>query len=244
MLEGQTVIYTAHTIQDAHLLKSLLAEERIEAVVLSDPTQLNLAPDAADWNTAAGVAVSASDATRAKQLAARFHAKAATTADEPPTVLDEWPRCPECDARRSTRCSVCHTVGTDFPQADMGFIWIPGPEEASEAASCGCGSGCSHGESTTGIDTTGIDTPDGEEPRERSPLLLVCPTCDEPFQPEYPRLCQSCGHEFDDGFDLELPTEPEEEQVGFRVIAVVAGMVLLAAALTVYFMSVLSGSSN
>ena len=31
--------------------------------------------------------------------------------------------------------------------------------------------------------------------------MLLCPTCDEPFTPQFARCCGDCGHEFPDGFD-------------------------------------------
>ncbi len=170
MIEGQTVIYTARTVQDAHQLKNLLAEERIEAVVLTDTaltdtSQLGLGVDAAGWATGARVVVAEEDARRARQLAVRFDRKAASATgraedavagegsmtEESPMVLDVWPKCPECDARRWTRCPICNTTGRDFPAVDMGFIWIPGPDgAASESPGGSCGpQGCTpSGEAT------------------------------------------------------------------------------------------------
>ena len=253
MFQGQTVIYIARTIQDAHSLKNLLAGERIQAIVLTDPSQLGpsqpgLESETADWATAAGVAVSEQDASRAKQLAVRFDRKMASAAarrvaeqsgaEESPTVLDAWPKCPECDTRRSTRCTICHTAGTDFPQSDMGFLWIPGSDEAAEATpSCQCGSQGVACDATADADEPATAS---EECQESPVTLLVCPTCDEPFQPEYPRLCEWCGHEFEDGFDAELPTNDVGE-VGSRVLAVFVGLLLLAGGVVAYFAFILSG---
>ncbi len=71
---------------------------------------------------------------------------------------------------------------------------------------------------------------------------MICTTCDEPFHPEYPRLCE-CGHEFGDGFEVE-PSEDPHEQIGSRVFAVIVGLVLLVAAVFGYFIFILSGTAN
>jgi hypothetical protein len=31
----------------------------------------------------------------------------------------DWPRCPTCQTKRSARCPVCHSIGTEFPLADF-----------------------------------------------------------------------------------------------------------------------------
>ena len=167
-----------------------------------------------------------------------------------PMMLDPWPRCPECDAPRSTRCPICGTAGADFPQSDMGFIWIPRPGDMPGAGACHCGkSGCGVSDKANqgqtlpapDDDLPDDDLPDDDEPiseSQRSPTMLICTTCDEPFIPEYPRLCEWCGHEFGDGFEVEcggLAAEDDEPLNG-RIIAVLVGLLLLAVGLAGYFM--------
>jgi len=66
--------------------------------------------------------------------------------------------------------------------------------------------------------------------------LLICPTCDEPFRPAYPRLCPWCDHEFADGFDVTIRPAPETaEQLTPRVVIVLLALAGLAAALVGYF---------
>ncbi len=240
MSKEQTVIYTALTLQDAHLLKNLLAGQGIEAIVLGGSPEGGPGDAEAGWATSARVAVAEDDAPRARQIARKFDGQAAASAgsptaedpqpEEPATVLDEWPRCPECDSPRSTRCEICGTAGSDFLPADMGFVWIPDPDDAAYRPACGsCGPGgctpAAAGEEAPEAD----DQADGELPA----VLLMCPTCDEPFTPQYPRVCEWCGHEFPDGVEMELPPPPVE-QINSRVIAVIVGLLAFLVAMVVY----------
>jgi hypothetical protein len=145
-----------------------------------------------------------------------------------------WPRCPRCDASRTTRCPVCETAGTDFAEADPEYNWGMGLDEAPESASCGCMSGGCSGKPSR---AAGDDSVPGEEPSDESEPtrpVLMCPTCDEPFVPEYPRRCVWCGHEFEDGYEVDVAAQPPEEATG-RVIAVVIAMAVLLALMAFYF---------
>ncbi len=243
MSKQQTVIYHARTPQDAHLLRNLLAQQQIEAVVLGAALKAGLGGDALGWAGSAQVAVAEDDAERARQIALEFDREAAASAASPTAegpqpeapvtamLADAWPRCPECGAPRSTRCPICGTAGSDFSPADMGFVWIPEPEDAGQGSpSCSCGpGGCTPAAAET--ESTGTDQSQPEKPAE----LLMCPTCDEPFPPQYPRLCEWCGHQFADGFAIDLPQGPIE-QINSRVIAVIVGLLALAAAMVAYLM--------
>ena len=63
--------------------------------------------------------------------------------------------------------------------------------------------------------------------------MLMCPTCDEPLVPEYPRVCEWCGHEFADGFESELLVKPQ--RIDGRAILVTAGLLTVAAVIMGYF---------
>jgi hypothetical protein len=151
------------------------------------------------------------------------------TVDEPGRP---WPQCPQCDALRITKCPVCETAGTDFPQADPEFIGTPGLAETAQPMSCGCGSGgCPSGHA-----------PDAADPREAPPseadappLMLICSTCDEPFVPEHPRRCEWCGHEFEDGYDVEPKSREPGEPISGRAIAVIVGLLVLGIVFVAYF---------
>ena len=120
MSDEQTVIYTARTAQDAHVLRYLLAQQQIKAVVLGEAID-GLGSTHLGWAASPQVAVAGEDAEPARAIALEFDRQMAAAAaspaenasqpEEPAEVLDVWPTCPECDARRSTRCPVCGTAG-------------------------------------------------------------------------------------------------------------------------------------
>jgi hypothetical protein len=235
MFDKQAVVYAARTVQDAFLLRNLLAEGGIEAVVVNDVLAGGAGVDVVGWPTLARVVVAEANAERARHIALVFDRKTAaaprgrTTGrpDEPSagTALDDWPKCPECDAPRSTRCPICGTAGHEFPPADNDFLDLLGPGAAAAAASsCSCGSG--------GCGTHSLPADDAAADPSRP--MLVCPTCDEPFVPEYLRRCEWCGHEFPDGTEIPPPAAPSDPLNG-RVIVVILALVLLAAAMAAYF---------
>ncbi|MEE8451439.1 MAG: hypothetical protein V3R99_05965 [Thermoguttaceae bacterium] len=232
MAQEPTVIYTARTVQDAHLLKNLLAERQIEAIVLNEVLQGGSGVDIVGWSTAARVAVAEEHAVVARQMAVRFdHKQPLTDDDSDENILDEWPRCPECDARRSTQCPICSTAGTEFPPVDMGFDWIPQPGDLAGMTGSHCGpDGCTSGD------------PESEPPplddEASPPTMLMCTTCDEPFVPAYPRLCESCGHDFGDGIEVELPERPPEP-IGHRPVLVMIALGVLLTVVLGYFMFVI-----
>lgn len=64
-------------------------------------------------------------------------------------------------------------------------------------------------------------------------VLLMCHTCDEPFEPVFYRNCQWCSHEFADGYaNDEHQTAPIEWTS--RTIAVTVGLLATAAAMLIY----------
>jgi len=76
----------------------------------------------------------------------------------------------------------------------------------------------------------GEDRADG-----RRPELVLCTTCDEPFVPRFPRLCEWCGHQFEDGYEVEPARSNEDEPITGRAIAVMVTLALLGLALALYF---------
>ncbi len=126
MPEHLTVVYAARTLQDAYLLRNLLAEAGIRAMVTNEFLQGGSRVDVVGWATLARVVVAEEDAPRARDIALDFDQRPAAADDE--DSLDEeepseeespvWPKCPQCGAPRTTRCPVCQTSGREFPAAD------------------------------------------------------------------------------------------------------------------------------
>jgi hypothetical protein len=145
----------------------------------------------------------------------------------------DWPRCPACGGLRITRCPICRTAGTDCAEADPDFVGMVDVDQGAEPTSCGCGSGgCTAG-------AGGGESPEQPEfPAEPPPRMLLCPTCDDPFVPEYARRCDSCGHEYTDGYDPE-PERNADERISARAIAATLALVALLIAIVIYFALIL-----
>jgi hypothetical protein len=93
---------------------------------------------------------------------------------------------------------------------------------------------------TTGSRFRAADMID-ERTNDDEPALLVCPICDEPFQPVYLRRCEWCGHEFADGMDPPAIVENRPvEPLNARVLLVGVAGVAIVAGLIVYFAMLLS----
>ncbi|REK19040.1 MAG: hypothetical protein DWQ37_02440 [Planctomycetota bacterium] len=74
--------------------------------------------------------------------------------------------------------------------------------------------------------------------------LVICPTCDEAFAPEYLSRCEWCGHQFSDGIapppeDFAPPVPSAFAEIGLRAVAMAAVLVALMGALAGWFYFVL-----
>ena len=227
-MEGsQKVVYAAKNVQQAYLLKNTLEEMGISAVVANASLSGGSGVDYVGWNTLPRVVVNEIDYQTARRIALDFdHAGVAAAEEheqnerqsqEAGETLHEWPCCPNCRAPRITHCPVCKTTGSDFPKADPEFVWGMGLNEIQEG-----------------------DDHEEHDDRNES-LVLMCPTCDEPFLPEFSNRCAMCGQQFADGFDVdEVELQSARcEQIGSRVIALLIGMGVFLVALVVYFMWVI-----
>jgi Putative prokaryotic signal transducing protein len=132
----------------------------------------------------------------------------------------EWPVCPHCGRPRHTSCPICETAGTKFPTAFM-----PDGEQDDEPATTG-----EEGPQPSPL-------PEGEGiAADRERLLVVCPTCDEVFEPRFPARCEWCGHRFRDGY--ELPPAPplgDSLEINNRAWIVFVGVVALVGAVLALF---------
>ena len=227
MEDDLQIIYVGDDAHQAQLIVNLLEEHGIEAHLTRG------ALDAADAAGLGGMAfelekskvwVADEDARRARDVL--HHAQQAKqdglSSPELSRLEDEadrhssgWPQCPSCGRRRHTSCPVCETAGTEFPAA-----FFPDDEPALPAG----------------------DEADGEPPAARTspPRLVVCTTCDEPFEPEFPGRCEWCGYRFADGWEPPPFVAPQPGEFNLRVVATVAGLVVTVLALVGFFATVLS----
>lgn len=246
------VVYAAQTPQQGHLLKNLLAERGIRAIVTNDVLSGGAGVDVLGWPTQPRVAVAEEDAEEARRIAVEFDrtvtAEPDLAADAEATVDaedDDWPLCPRCGARRPTRCPICDTTGTDFPRSDPDYLAAAQLAASGGGHACGCGSGgcSSHGvqEEDTPEPPNAEAGPEADAAAEADPpvVMLTCTTCDEPFVPEHPRRCAWCGHEFEDGYACDENESQLMEPITGRAIAVILALIGVAAALVIYFQFIL-----
>ena len=147
------VVYAAADAQEAHLLKGLLADRDIEAVVLNESLQGAAGGVPVGHPVSPRVAVIQDDEPKARQVVIAFQRQREIG---PPQVddifphdeneADDWPACPGCGERRQTICPTCGVAGTDFPNAEYQVSdWVPEQTIASESCGCGSGGGCASG---------------------------------------------------------------------------------------------------
>ncbi len=247
MEDRPTVIYVAGSVQQAYMLKNLLAEQGIEAIVTNETLEKGSGVDYVGWATLARVVVDEADAPLARAIALEHDRQGAEMAQEQQpsddalvqaeAVPESWPRCPECGAPRVTRCPICKTTGTEFPLADDQYVWGMGLDELPDGKhSCSCGGHTCGPQAPADQEEepagSSAEPPDDEHSPEH--LVLMCPTCSEPFVPEFPRRCTWCDHEFDEGFEPEEIVQPLP-QADSRVVAIVVGLLILAAVIVAYF---------
>jgi predicted RNA-binding Zn-ribbon protein involved in translation (DUF1610 family) len=243
-------IYRAKNLQEAHLLRNSLEEQGIRAMVTDGVLQGGSGVDIVGWPTLARVMVAEEDAAHAREIALGFDRDVSRKRSEGAQfqeqtslgteVLEAWPCCPECGARRLTRCKICGTSGSDFPPADPNsgdLLGLPTPPAGASGCSCGPGGCGSHGaaaEKESGAAEANADSSPAAE--TSSSPLLICPTCDEPFHPQYLRRCEWCGHEFPDGVEFPSPAAKLQEPFNWRIAYVIYALALLAVGLAVYLL--------
>lgn len=85
-------------------------------------------------------------------------------------------------------------------------------------------------------ETSGTEFPAADpEPGDDVAQRVLCPTCDEPFVPEFFRRCEWCEHEYPDGIAVDAPAEPREP-ANQRVVMLTVVLVGLGIALAAYFL--------
>jgi hypothetical protein len=124
-----------------------------------------------------------------------------------------------------TVCPFCQTAGQQFDMADPEYSFPVDDEPDAGADQGGCAAGCStcHHAPT---DSELVEDSDAEP----NPMMVTCPTCDEPFVPSFLKECEWCGHEFPDGERLSdrrsQAGRPDEPIDPMTPQAVVTAMIL------------------
>lgn len=155
-------------------------------------------------------------------------------------ISGDWPTCPGCGERRSTACPYCHTAGAEFRTADFGFERIEGLTEVSGTPGPCCGPGGCHSEGPGDCHSDSASDelpalPAGVSEPLPTTQMLLCPTCDEPFVPQYLRRCEWCGHEFPEGVEIDPPADDFEESFNPRIAITIVAILALAGAGFAYF---------
>jgi hypothetical protein len=103
-------------------------------------------------------------------------------------------------------------------------------------------------------ETAGTDFPEAfmpeavldaeEDQKGGKRLLVICPTCDEPFVPEFPARCEWCGYRFRNGYEpppIDTSAMPAflSGDVSLRLAMAALGIVLVMAAVLAWFYYVL-----
>ena len=149
-----------------------------------------------------------------------------------PDSVRAWPTCPRCGAKRVTRCPFCNTSGIEFAPAQVDFgRLLDLPANGTSGSCCGPG-GCSPvKEIAQSEELHELDGPSGTAASAHGPMLL-CPTCDEPFWPQFAGRCH-CGQEFLDGFE-QSQVESAVDGMNPRVLVCLGGIILFAVAVLAY----------
>jgi hypothetical protein len=210
MANTQQVIYIAAGTEQAHMLKNALRQQGIDSYVTNEALQFGVGDLPAGVPTAARVVVHESDAEEARRIALEFDAAMRETAfaDEDEDELDrqEAAAWPVCPHCNRPRHTSCPVCDTAGSSFPQAYCPV---EEAS-----------------------------GENQAASAPpeLLVVCPTCDEPFVPQFLARCEWCGHRFRDGRELPSATPRDTGlEINSRAWIVLLGLVALVAAVLALF---------
>lgn len=142
----------------------------------------------------------------------------------------DCPTCPKCERPRLAVCPYCETSSSEMPQGDPRYggqsfteLLATENDEQTGATSkcCGKGNCCAEDEpGDTGLQPT---------------ALLICPTCDEPFEARYLRRCEWCGHDFGEGLEVPPQSPVTPIDINTRAVALTVAMVVGMSLLVLYF---------
>jgi hypothetical protein len=188
MPDNPVTIYSAANITQAHVLKQALADVGIEAWVEAG---LDNQMGHHDASFLPRVIVREQDAEDAREIALEYDAvlrvprRSAGSSDETDSavgeVIEPWPECPECHAKRHAACRVCGGIRESFRPAHA-------IEEANHDELAAEGSGSDLAASR----------------------LYECEDCDDVAPVRLFRYCPECNFDFGNGHVIELPSPPEK----------------------------------
>lgn len=127
-------------------------------------------------------------------------------------LWNDWPTCPGCENRRMTNCPGCGEASEEFRLAPYQSQGAEPPPSSLPI-----------------LDLSEDD---------RYPLL-VCPTCDDHFRPQFYQQCAWCGHEFGDGQRLGAGEREVEPEMTSREWWTIWGLAALALGGLIWFLVVL-----
>lgn len=216
MSQEPTIIYRGWRLQEAYLLRNLLIEQGVPAVVFNENVQPLWGAVPMTPETGPQVAVPSEFAEQARVVAHEFDAaqqRLSLMEEPPPTAAHEseplpaWPICPACGAARLAKCPDCGEIGEGFRLAD----------EAPRSADL---------------------PPDLPDARALKPVVAshLCGTCDEPITPLLARRCPNCGHDFGAGAEIERnpAADHKTRPFNYRVLAVFIAVVATIAGMAYY----------
>lgn len=218
------VAYIAASLEQAHIIRNVLEERGIRAVITNEALQFGVGELPMGYASAPRVVVAREDFDRARQIIEGFDPSMShedQDADgvpddeyqleldgdsddeydfddeeiEEPRHASRWPRCPSCGRPRHTSCPSCGTAGSNFAPAYS-------PDDTFD-----------------------------EDTRDAHPSV-ECGICDEVFAAQFPARCEWCGHRFADAREMVTPPpQAIEEQMNTRAWVLLAGLLSLGAAL-------------
>lgn len=125
----------------------------------------------------------------------------------------EWPVCPQCGQRRQARCPTCGFASEQIPLADYQELGVP---------------------TLPLLDRSGRRRdPDAGQPA----VLLMCPHCEEAFQPRFYDRCAACGYDFEEGIQVNFVGD---DTLTPRVVGVAAALLAFILGLFFYFRAIVN----
>jgi len=210
MRQDLVTIYAAADLMQAQQLRDQLAERGIESWLSNEALAGAAGELPLGWSSSPRVVVATEDGEKAREIAEAFDRQQVSRSQKARLSHDEEPVTEPIDdeAHLWPHCPVCG-------ERRLAVCKICQTARTDFPLAYG----------GAAQDVAGVRR-----------MMVVCPTCDEPFYPRYYKLCEHCGFEFEDG--AEVP-QPRSEQgvsapIRGRVWAVLVGTLLAGLVIGVY----------